>query len=437
MASYGAHTPTMEDDMYEVDKSTYMKQQAIKTPGDTFKAFGQTFKDKEVLESPFAFEALEKQLNALLEDKEVTEGMTVSISKGQQGAPDSVSVSAQDAEADQLLSVIKSAGLGLFGGDEAMHQASPEPMTVDNSEPSEIGAGGDAIEVVGDHDGMMSLMKKLSGIGGGEHSHDEESEETCEACGGMMEAGHSCGEEMIDEVESEDQMTYQMAEDNPPDSGAAEVDAEDASVSAANDAAAAYNPSDDIDEGSEASDVGNIGVEAGDAEEEMKASMNEEDEDEKQKDGLDESSFFNLYKKLAMLSEESTSEKDDKAEKAAKKVAKDIEYDEDHKGKDDDKAEKAGKKVKKDIEYDDKEDKKDKKDKVDESYANSADDTFETDIDFMMNVISGGLNKRKSTGQTTIPVVSSQLNRTVSKGTTDINESSNSVAAWKKLAGIK
>ena len=135
-----------------------------------------------------------------------------------------------------------------------------------------------------------------------------------------------------------------------------------------------------------------------------------------------------------MLSEESTSEKDDKAEKAAKKVAKDIEYDEDHKGKDDDKAEEAGKKVKKDIEYDDK---KDKKDKVDESYANSADDTFETDIDFMMNIISGGLNKRKSTGQTTIPVVASQLNRTVSKGTTDINESSNSVAAWKKLAGIK
>jgi hypothetical protein len=438
MASYGAHTPTMEDDMYEMDKTSYMKQQAIKTPGDTFKAFGQTFKDKEVLESPFAFEALEKQLNALLvEDKEVTEGMTVSISKGQQGSPDSVSVSAQDGEADQLLSVIKSAGLGLFGGDDSAGMSHTEPMTVDNGgEPEEVGAGGAEIKVVDDHDGMMNLMKKLSGIGGSQHSHDEE---TCESCGGMMEAGHSCGEgqEMVDEVESEDEMTDQVAEDNPPDSGAAEVDAEDQSVSNANAAAAAYNPSDDIDEGSEASDVGNIGVEAGDAEEEMKASMNEEDEDEKQKDGLDESSFFNLYKKLSMLSEESTSEKDDKAEKAAKKVAKDIEHDEDHDGKDDDKAEEAGKKVKKDIEYDDKEDKKDKKDKVDESYANSADDTFETDIDFMMNVISGGLNKRKSTGQTTIPVVASQLNRTISKGTTDINESINSVAAWKKLAGIK
>jgi hypothetical protein len=437
MASYGAHTPTMEDDMYEMDKTSYMKQQAIKTPGDTFKAFGQTFKDKEVIESPFAFEALEKQLNALLvEDKEVTEGMTVSISKGQQGSPDSVSVSAQDGEADQLLSVIKSAGLGLFGGDDSSGMSHTEPMTVDNGgEPEEVGAGGAEIKVVDDHDGMMNLMKKLSGIGGG-HSHDEE---TCESCGGMMEEGHSCseGQEMVDEVESEDEMTDQVDEDNPPDSGADNTNAEIADTTQANAAATAYNPSDDIDEGSEASDVGNDGVEAGDTEEEMKASMNEEDEDEKQKDGLDESSFFNLYKKLAMLSEESTSEKDDKAEKAAKKVAKDIEYDEDHKGKDDDKAEKDGKKVKKDIEYDDKEDKKDKKDKVDESYANSADDTFETDIDFMMNIISGGLNKRKSTGQTTIPVVASQLNRMVSKGTTDINESSNSVAAWKKLAGIK
>ena len=143
-----------------------------------------------------------------------------------------------------------------------------------------------------------------------------------------------------------------------------------------------------------------------------------------------------------MLSEESTSEKDDKAEKAAKKVAKDIEYDEDHKGKDDDKAEEAGKKVKKDIEYDDKKDKK----KIDE-WANDAgpgksasDTAFETDIDFMMNVISGGLNKRKQTGQTTIPIIAGQ-NRTTSQKTTDINESveysNDAVAQWKKLAGLK
>jgi hypothetical protein len=446
MASYGAEEGELAEADIEESPFTWAAKNTPK--GDKFSLGGKEF----VKNDAFAFEALDKQLNALLEDKEVTEGMTVSISKGQQGSPDSVSVSAQDGEADQLLDVIKSAGLGLFGGDDSSGMSHTEPMTVDNGgEPAEIGAGGDAIEVVGDHDGMMSLMKKLSGIGGSQ-SHDEE---TCESCGGMMEAGHSCSKdkEMVDEVESEDQMTYQMAEDNPPDSGAAEVDAEDASVSAANAAAAAYNPSQDIDEGGdggEASDVGNVGVEAGDADEEMQASMNEAEDEtgeeagKEEKKEMSESSFANLYKRLAMLSEESTSEKDDKAEKAAKKVAKDIEYDEDHKGKDDDKAEEAGKKVKKDIEYDDKKDKKEKK--LDE-WANDAgpgksasDTAFETDMDFMMNVISGGLNKRKSTGQTTIPVVASQLGRQISRNTTSINESvddSDAVAQWKKLAGLK
>jgi len=68
----------------------------------------------------------------------------------------------------------------------------------------------------------------------------------------------------------------------------------------------------------------------------------------------------------AQVREESTTKKDDRAEKAGKKVTKDIEYDEGHKGKDDNKAEKAGKKVTKDIEYDEK--KKDKEEEeVDES----------------------------------------------------------------------
>ena len=63
------------------------------------------------------------------------------------------------------------------------------------------------------------------------------------------------------------------------------------------------------------------------------------------------------------VDEESTGKEDTKAERAGKKVAKDIEHDEGHKGKDDDRAEKAGKKVTRDIEFDDKKDKKDKKEK--------------------------------------------------------------------------
>jgi hypothetical protein len=441
MASYGARTPELD----EMDKTSYMKQQAIKTPGNSFKAFGQTFSDSDVLDE-FAFEALDNQLNALLESKEdVAEGMTVSISKGQQGAPDSVSVSAQDGEADQLLSIIKSAGLGLFGGEEPSGYGAPQ--------------GGNehgGISVVDDHEGMMALMKKLAGggeeVSGGDYEdeegseehghegHEHTDEEACNECGMAYEScgcDHGDDKEVVDEVESEDQQLYNVAEDNPPDNGSANSTNDEQGNAAANQALATSdeeeNADDSEEEVSEAEDE--TGEEAG------KEKMNEGtckkcNCNPCKCETMSESSFFNLYKKLAMLSEESTTEKDDKAEKAGKKVAKDIEDDEGHKGKDDDKAEKAGKKVKKDIEYDDK---KDEKEKVDESYANSADDTFEADIDFMMNIISGGLNKRKSTGQTTIPVVASQLNRTVSPKTTDITESkmlNESVSDWKKLAGI-
>jgi hypothetical protein len=356
MASYGAHTPTMEDDMYEMDKTSYMKQQAIKTPGDTFKAFGQTFKDKEVVESPFAFEAWEKELNSILEGKDVTEGMTVSISKGQQGTPDSVSVSAQDAEADQLLSIIKQSGMGLFGGDDAGHSHTGQPMTVD----VDGGEGPQAnIEVVDDHDDMLSLIRKMTGQGpsqangdyeeeGGHEGHGHE-DETCESCGGMMEEGHSCGE-AVEEDESMDQREYEVAEDQSGGDDSEESDEvnSDATRDAALATAAGKNFADTdapLEEGGDGGEASNAGAE-----------------------GVD----------IADVADETEED-------------------------------------------------------LEESLANGADDTFESDIDFMTKVISGGLNKQKSTGQTTIPVVSTQVNRLGSP----MRESTDLLHDWRKLSGIK
>jgi hypothetical protein len=51
----------------------------------------------------------------------------------------------------------------------------------------------------------------------------------------------------------------------------------------------------------------------------------------------------------------------------------------------------------------------------------------------MTNVISGGLNKRKATGQSTIPVVSTQVNRLGNP----MKESTDLLHDWKKLSGIK
>ena len=327
----------MEDDMYEMDKSEWMSHKAKSTPGNTFKAFGQTFKDKEVVESPFAFEAWDNQLNSLLESNEqVNEGMTVSITKGQQGAPDSVSVSAQDGEADQLLSIIKSAGLGLFGGDDTGGYGAPQ-----GEQPQHGG-----LDVVGDHDGMMALIKKVSGGEAGpqdshdyeeegsaeEHSHEHSEEETCNECGMAYEA---CGGNHGDKEMVEDDGDYDADEIGGPDDESGEEYIDQAE-----------------EEVAEAEEVVNNDDEA-----------NEENSD--------------AVRDAALAQAADDNEK-----------------------------------------------------QVDEGeYANSDDDTFAADIDFMTNIISGGLNKKKSTGQTTIPVIAGQEERMTA------NESI--VADWIKLAGIK
>jgi hypothetical protein len=75
---------------------------------------------------------------------------------------------------------------------------------------------------------------------------------------------------------------------------------------------------------------------------------------------------------------------------------------------------------------------------LEESLANGADDTFEADIDFMTNVITGGVNKRKinvaGNGQSTIPAVAiAQENRLGSP----MRESTDLLHDWRKLSGIK
>jgi len=324
----------IEDDLDEVSRGDYMKQKARTTPGDTFKAFGQTFRDSDVLDE-LAFESLDKQLNALL-----NEGVSVSISQGQQGAPNSVNVNATDAEADKLLAFVKQAGLGIFGGDAGSSESSmPADKVMDNSRDDDA-----EIAVVDDHDGMLNLIRKMTGQGPAKSSDDYEDEEshsdhedTCSTC-------HSdpceC-DEQIDEVQSEDQMTYEVAED------AAEENA--ANVQAGAEAEAAADKSEEAetsaDEHTEAEEDMAIGVSHG-GNGKTYGGQNEEEE-------------------------------------------------------------------------------------LEESFANAADDDFEADIDFMTKVISGGLNKQKSTGQTTIPVISGQTDR---MGYSTTNES---ITDWKKLAGLK
>ena len=301
-----------EDDLDEVSRGEYMKQKARTTPGDTFKAFGQTFHDSDVLDE-FAFESLDKQLNELL-----NEGISVSISQGQHGAPNSVNVNATDAEADTLLDLVKQAGLGIFGGSDE------QPAAKDSSDNY------GKLDVADDHDAIISLIRKMTG---GAHDHEEHEEEEqhhgdhehgeiCSECGSYMEEGHSCGQEMVGETETADERLYQVAED----------------------------------------------------------------ETEVQQTAASEKAQSTEDAALAQAAGQNFADTDSNADT--------------------------------------------NKDPVDESWANSTDDGFEADINFMTKMISGGLNKQKSTGQTTIPVIAGQNDR--------MGYSTNeSVDDWKKLAGIR
>jgi hypothetical protein len=193
-------------------------------------------------------------------------------------------------------------------------------------------------------------------------------------------------------------MLYNVAEDNPPDSGANNTNAAVA---------------------------GQVGSDAAlakvDGEQDMTSPTNEAEDEtgeeagKKKEEETVAESFANLYKKLAFLSEESTDKEEDE------------------------KAEKAGKKVTKDIEYDDKKDKKEKKldEWANEAGKNGTDASFEADIDFMTKVISGGLNKQKSTGQTTISVINGQKSRMGVDGLgSPMKESNDLLKDYRKLSGL-
>jgi hypothetical protein len=184
---------TNEDDLDEMDKGDWLKHKAKTTPGDTFKAFGQTFKDKDVSET-YAFEDLENQLSALLtESKVVNEGLSVSMSTGQQGSPDSVSVTATDGDSEKLLAFIKQVGLGGLADKVEPIDTPAEPAV---AVVSDYGA-----PKFGGHDmpSMDDLLSKLTGIESHDHGHDHGDEEhTCNECG-MMESSSGC-EKKTEEV---------------------------------------------------------------------------------------------------------------------------------------------------------------------------------------------------------------------------------------------
>jgi hypothetical protein len=159
-------------------------------------------------------ESWEQQLNSLL-----TEGITVSSSTGQQGAPDSLSITATDNDAQSLMGVLRNAGIGGFGAGEqkpeigyGVAQGGEEEHTGTGTEPQP------SPDVVDDGDDMLALIKKMSGIEtgseGGQDYEDEEGGE--EHQNGTLEPADSDeeGEEEQDSSEEDSDEEEQTDEGN-------------------------------------------------------------------------------------------------------------------------------------------------------------------------------------------------------------------------------
>jgi hypothetical protein len=114
-------------------------------------------------------ESWDKQLSALL-----TEGLTVTTTSGSEGAADSVSVSATDADAHELMQILQGAGLtsAFAGGSSEEEHSTVEPVTSD-----EVMTQLSSEESDDSGDSALSFLKQMLASRNGEMAQSEEGSE--------------------------------------------------------------------------------------------------------------------------------------------------------------------------------------------------------------------------------------------------------------------
>ena len=190
-SSLKSPTPEGMMDEADMDEGNAFTAALAKTPkGGKFSLGGKTFTDRSNYDAKVdenMFESWDAQLsNLLTEYNSIKEGHSIAVNN--LGDQKSVNVTATDEDADKLINFVKQAALG---------QGQVEhPMG---------------------NDSMANLLNKMKHVEG-DYADEEHSHETCNECG-MMESGCGCEKESVEEMETQDQKLYQVAEDNPPDDG--------------------------------------------------------------------------------------------------------------------------------------------------------------------------------------------------------------------------
>jgi hypothetical protein len=137
-------------------------------------------KDESVKKKDAQVESWNRQLQQLL-----NEGMTVTTSTGQNGMGDSVSVSATDEDAQELMKVLQSAGIGMGSGMRGAsepHSHEGQSISVEPASSDEVMGQLQPEEDSGDD--TLGFLKKMIGLRGGDtsqvdasHSHGDYEEE--------------------------------------------------------------------------------------------------------------------------------------------------------------------------------------------------------------------------------------------------------------------
>lgn len=352
------------------------------------------------------FESWDKQLKKLINEnkkqtkKPLTESISISMNASDVTGQDSVSIIATGEEVNELLTLIKNSGLGIFDD-----KSVSEPSSAMSVQSQEVGPETE-IEVVDGPVSMLDLMQKLSGIEDPsdddyEEEYDEDEEETedeeeekvkeefntCMECGEMMEAGHSCGSKKA--VEESDffgliNKLNKLAEGEEFDSEGNRLASEESFDSFKERVASSDDPFEIVHDGLK----GVYGDEVLEQLQQYEDEVIQDSEGMLHPDDDHEEIVDRIIKKMNEPEEDVDDEMG---------MDSDIDFDSEelHEW-----ANKAGKR--------------------------GTEHAFVQDTEFMTQTIAGGLNKPKSTGQATVPVIASQTDRQDAK-LDDI----------VKLAGIK
>ena len=331
------------------------------------------------------FESWQQELDGLL-----TEGINITANTGLGDAPDSVTISATDEDAQQLLDIVKSAGLGMFAGGEQGQQGSSDGVGF-SGDAIEQGRNGDAMdlsssepEVVDDQDGMMDLIKRMTGGG----SPQNQTQAGVMDEGGTSEGGAS--QPAMEKLEGVHAAWEQAGGDSDEQSEQADEgggnsqipDMEGNSPQSPHDPEAAdYEGEDEVEEGRHNDD-----------DDELCSNCN----------GSGEGQYEGA--KCSSCGGSGTASRGD--------------GDEDDGDADHYRDEKSDREA---------EERYDRGQRTDEAYANDADKSFIADIEFMTKGLSGGLNGKKKSQSVGAPVT---IASTPLKETTDLLQD------WKKLAGF-